>query len=300
MEVERCLGGEQRPLRSVMFIPGNRRTWLADIDGYGADAVILDLEDSVPENGKSEARDHVAEVLRGQAPVTTVFVRVNGPATGRMVDDLRAVVGTWCSGVCVPKLASVVDLHGVDAILRDAQVRAGATGDGLGLLLIPETAPALRDLSALACGPRVRWLAGASARDGDVARSVGFEWSEEGLESLMLRSRAVLDARAAGIEHPIGGLWQEVHDLDGFEAAARRDRALGFAGELLLHPRQIEVSHRVFTPSEQRLAHYRGLVEAVEQGHREGRGAVVFEGRHVDEAHLRTARKVLEVWGGVR
>jgi citrate lyase subunit beta/citryl-CoA lyase len=290
----------EAPLRSVMFIPAGRPTWLADIDGYGADAVILDLEDSVPEDGKSAARDLVAQTLHGAAFVTTVFVRVNGPGTGRMVDDLRAVVGTGCAGVCVPKVATSADLHGVDAVLRDAEVRAGAAVGGVGVLLIPETAPALRDLAALACGPRVRWLAGVSARDGDVARSVGFEWSEQGIESLMLQSKAVLDARAAGIEHPIGGLWQDVRDVEGFERRARHHRALGFAGELLLHPGQIEVAHRVYTPSQERLDHYRGLVEAVQRGRSEGRGAVVYAGQHVDEAHLQTAMAFLEVWDGAR
>lgn len=283
-------------LRSVLFVPASRPAWVADLDRYGADAVILDLEDSVPEEGKSAARDLVTETLLGATHSTTVFVRVNGPTTGRMVDDLRAAVAGGVSGVCVPKIITPADLNGVDTVLHDAELQAGVSVGRTGVLLIPETAPALRDLDALAQDRRVRWVAGVSGRDGDVARSVGFEWSVEGLESLMLQSKVVLDARAAGVEHPIAGLWQDVHDLAGFERRARHHRALGFAGELLLHPGQVPAAHRVYTPSAKRLDHYRGLVDAVERGRREGRSSVVYAGEHVDEAHLQTASAFLARW----
>src|SRR5690606_9989806 len=133
---------------------------------------------------------------------------------------------------------------------------------------------------AIARRPYVSALIGASAKNADVARSVGFNWTREGLETLYFRSRVVLAARAYG-KPAIGGLWQDVHDLDGLRCWAQTQRNIGFSGELALHPSNVPIINAVFSPSSEELSYYRRLVNAFEAAEAKGHAAVNFEGEHI-------------------
>jgi len=139
----------------------------------------------------------------------------------------------------------------------------------------------------------VQTLVASAAKNADVARALGFAWTPEGLETLYFRSRAVIACRAAGKRFPIGGLWQEVHDLDGLRRAAEFNRSLGFRGEIVLHPSNVPVVNAVYSLSETERAYYQGMIAAFEAAEAQGLASVIYEGEHIDIAHVATARELL-------
>ncbi|MFJ7998328.1 CoA transferase [Streptomyces sp. NPDC096310] len=124
-------------------------------------------------------------------------------------------------------------------------------------------------------------------------RALGYRWSAEGTETVVLRSRVLLDARAAGVPHPVSGVWTRITDLSGLRAFAGQNRSLGYEGMLASHTSHVPVINEVFSPGFAELARCARLIEAVEAAQRNGTGAVTFEGEMVDEAMAASARLAL-------
>lgn len=283
-----------KPIRSFLFVPAHKEKWVARIADFGADAVILDLEDSVPVDLKPAARAIAGDAIGELAAAgQRVYVRVNPTPYIYDLEDLHAVIQSGCEGLVLSKTSGPEGVATLDALVSDIELRAGLDVGHTRFLPVLESARAIQFAFEIAEHPRVVTLCAASARNGDVARAMGFEWTEAGLESLYLESRAVLAVRAAGKSCPIAGLWQDVHDLDGLRRYCEFHRQLGFKGEMILHPSNVAVANAVFTPGEAELDYYRGMIEAFETAERGGRAAIVYEGEHVDYAHVATAREVL-------
>jgi citrate lyase subunit beta / citryl-CoA lyase len=151
-----------------------------------------------------------------------------------------------------------------------------------------ETPRSLQKVGEIAQMERVHVVIGASARNADLQRAMGWEWQPDSLESLYMKSRVVMACRAAG-KLPIGGIWQQVHDLEGVRKYAQQDRKLGMAGTTILHPANAAVVNAIFMPSAEEVAYYEGMVQAFEQGLQKGRASVMYQGEHIDAAHAKTA-----------
>jgi len=282
-----------KPVRSFLFVPGNKAGWIDKAPASGADALILDLEDSVPPAEKAAARETVRTKLaslaeRGQR----TWVRINRSPHLYDFDDLQAVVDRHVEGIVLSKPIGPEDIDTASAMVAEIEYRKGLPVGATLLLPILETARSMQLAYEIAQKPRVAALAGLAAKNGDVARALGVGWTAEGRESLFLKSRAVMAARAAG-KQPIGGLWQQVHDLDGLKKACEEDRLLGMSGQFLLHPSNVQTCNRVFSPSPEEVAYYRGMVEALEQAQAAGRASTIYDGEHIDFAHVTTAREIL-------
>jgi citrate lyase subunit beta/citryl-CoA lyase len=264
--------------------------------GYGADCLVLDLEDSVPDQEKAAARPLVKAALRAlKAKGQACNVRVNGFATGLTLDDLEGVLCPEVDGIALPKVETAADLKELDALLTHLERRNGIPVGSIETPLGLETARAMRDVYeiAVAC-PRVRRVTLAAGPGGDAARAIGYQWSKEGLETLFLRSKTVLDARAAGILYPTVSSWWNIKDLEGLERDARLNRQLGFRGMTVMHPSHVPIVNRIFTPSSEEIAFYQGLIDAMDEAIRKGVAAVTYKGDMVDEAMVKTAREMLE------
>lgn len=283
-----------KPIRSFLFVPASRPSWVAKVPALGADAVILDLEDSVPADLKASARANLATAIADLARQgQRLWVRPNkGPYVYDM-DDLAAVVQPGLEGLVLPKPNGPEDIDVLAAVVSDLEHRRGlAIG---ATLFVPtlETARSVEHAYEIAQRPRVATLVFASAKNGDVARALGFQWAADGLETLAYRSRVVLACRAAGKPYPLGGLWQDVHDLDGLRRFAQANRRLGFTGEMILHPSNVAVVNEVYTPGPEEVAYYEGMIRAFDEAQAAGRAAVLYEGEHIDAAHVKTAREIL-------
>jgi citrate lyase subunit beta / citryl-CoA lyase len=256
--------------RSVLFVPGHKPGWAPKALKAGPDAIVLDLEDSVPDGEKVAARDQVRQTiatLRAADPSVGIFVRVNGLGTRLTGGDLEAVVVPGLTGVFAPKVSSATDVLQYDALLDHFEIRGGVSG--LGYIVPVETVPAIHN-----------------------CREVGFEWTPGGLETLYLRSRVLLACREAGI-HPLTALWERVDDLEGLREFARLGRGLGFRGMIAIHPAHVPVINEVFGPSAAETEFYQGLAAAYEEAALAGSGAVRYRGLHIDRAHYDKARQWL-------
>src|SRR5206468_2585986 len=204
---------------------------------------------SVPPLQKVEAREIVRSKLAWLAErKQRIWVRINRSPHLYDFDDILAVAGPHLEGIALSKPGGVEDIDTVAAMLAEAEYRQGVSVGSTLLLPILETARSMQLAFEIAQRPRVAAITGLSVKNGDVARALGVGWTPEGRESLFLKSRVVMAARAAGKE-PIGGLWQQVHDLEGFERACEQDRCLGMTGQLVLHPSNVAGVNRLFSPS---------------------------------------------------
>lgn len=288
-----------KPFRSLLFVPAHKPAWVDKAVECGADALILDLEDAVPESSKEAARAiATASVDRlGRTSGVGVVVRVNAFDTPHFGADLEAVVRPGLTAVLVPKVQSVDELVAFDALIRHFEISADMPIGTIGLIPSFETARSLVNAESIARGPRVVCLMAAAAKDADISREIGFRWTPEGLETLHARSRVVLAARAAGLANIVLGLWQDLEDFEGLRAFAESNRDLGFTGQVLIHPSHVAIANDTYGYSPAELARFHALVEAYELGTRDGHGAVIFDGEHIDLAHAEHARGVLGVTG---
>ena len=286
-----------KPLRSVMFVPGNKEDWMRKAPQYGPDALILDLEDSVPEYDKEAARSLVGKMIdelsaRGQ----TLFVRVNRLETGMTGFDLEAVTRPGLYGILLPKVETPADVVEADVLLRYFERKAGMELNTVCIDPGLETAQGIRMAYEIAmASERVGHMGGSGGKGGDTARSVGYRWTLEGAETLYLRSKVLVDARAAGIQWPVSGGWFDIRDLDGLRFWANNIKALGYTGMNLIHPSHVPIVNEIFTPTAEEIAHWQGLLDAMDQSRREGTAAVTYAGDMVDVAHEETAKAMLEM-----
>lgn len=285
-----------RPVRSLLYIPANRREWVESALDNGADGYIFDLEDAVPLGEKDAAREVMADLLPAFADADAAMtVRVNPPDTGLLEADLEAIVGPGLDAVVVPKLPDPGVVRRIDHVLDYLEAVRGLE-ERVDIVALPETAEGFRQAYDIcAASDRVEALVGASVEGADVERALGFEWTESGHERQYMLSKLVMDGRAAGVGQLVSGPYADPHDEAGLRAEARRASELGYTGFQVIHPDQVPVVEEVFTPDPEAVERYRELLEAMEEATTEaGRGSVAFEGEMVDLAHIKRAEDVLE------
>jgi citrate lyase subunit beta/citryl-CoA lyase len=279
----------------LLFVPGHRIDWVDKAIDAGADAVVLDLEDAVPEQQKEGARVLVRESIERVRKTNSdvgLLVRVNGLATRQTGADLEAVVGPGLDGIFAPKIEQATDVLRYDALVDHFEQRNGVTG--LQYVVPVETVKAIQNCREIAlASPRVGAMIGPTAEHADIAREVGFEFTPEGLETLYLRSRVLLACREAGIQ-ALTALWERLDDLDGLRTFAEFGRQLGFRGMIAIHPRHVPVINEVFSPTPEQIDFYEGMVAAYEETAAAGLGALRYRGLHIDKAHYDKAVLWLE------
>jgi citrate lyase subunit beta / citryl-CoA lyase len=285
------------PLRSWLYAPGNNPKLLQRVFSARADAVILDLEDAVPFNEKERARAMVADAVQTRAGTSgpAVFVRINHPSSGLALQDIEAVVGPGLDGLRVPKVESAETVTQVDEWIWEAEAKSGLSPGSIPLVCNVESAAGVWRADAIAAaGPRVLALAFGGV---DFGRDVGATSGPDGLETLYARSRLVLASRVAGVRPPVDGVYTQLADDEGLERTTQQGRALGFFGRSAIHPRQIPIINRIYTPLPHELAWARRVVQTAREAERSsGAGALQLpSGEFVDVAVVRRAEALLHL-----
>jgi citrate lyase subunit beta / citryl-CoA lyase len=284
-----------RWLRSLLFVPGSKPDWIEKAWRSNPDGVIIDLEDAVPYAEKEKVRLSVRQVLEQADPEKYHCVRVNSIGSKMAFDDLEAVVHSNLNAVMLPKVATAAEIAEVDARLAVLEQNAGIARGSIGLPLLLETALGMRHAYDIAVSnSRVDAILMSAGPGGDAQRAIGYRWSKTGTETLFLRSKIVLDARAAGVS-PLINSWYDIKDTDGLRSDAQLNRSLGYMGMAVIHPAHVNVVNEVFTPSAAEIRFYRGLLQAFEEAVKIGNAAAVYEGDMVDYAMAATARQYIEV-----
>ena len=230
------------------------------------------------------------------------FVRVRNAASGMAFRDLQAVLRSALSGVLVPKIHGPEDMVAMDALLLAAEVESGLPRHSTLLYPVLETANSLRLAYPIAmASSRIAYMGGAISRFGDIHQALGYRWTPEGRETLFLRSKVLIDARAAGIRYPISGMWGgDSDDVEGLRGFATELRDLGYYGMMLGNPAHVPSVQEIFTPSPEEVAYWLELVRLGDEAEASGQGPIVHgdpnrgEGYHVHLAHVESARLNLE------
>lgn len=282
--------------RSIHFVPGGSERMFEKALGLPADALILDLEDSVTPEAKSAARDAVCGWLRdSDFGGRQKLVRINPLASSWGEADIAAAVACAPDGLVVPKVTEAKDVDAVDGLVAEQEQRAGLASGSVKLLLIgTETPGSAFRLPEIAAHPRIDGLTwGSEDLSAELGASAIRDASGEYLEVFSLvRSLALLAAAAAG-KQPVDTIYADIRDLDGLREDCRRAAAMGFTGKLTIHPDQVEIVNEMFTPGDADVADARELLEAAAEQRRQGRIAFRFKGQMVDVPHLKRARRIL-------
>jgi citrate lyase subunit beta/citryl-CoA lyase len=281
-------------IRSALFVPAHRREFRERAVASGADAVILDLEDSVPAAAREDARAAVVEWLE-HADGPAVLVRINALSEGCADADLDAAVRPGLVAVMVPKVDDPGGVRQVDKALDRRERRAGLPAGSVRVWPSIESAAAARRAFDMASvSPRVAYMGGAAARNGDLAHAIGFGWTPPlFLETLYLRSEILVAMRAAGVPNPMTGVVTNLRDLGEVEAFARQSRAIGYEGMMVIHPSHVSIVNEVFAATAEDVDAAKRLLDAWDCAARDGLGAVDHEGEMIDAAMVRVARDLI-------
>ena len=278
-------------LRSLLFVPAGRERMLESAQSARADALVLDLEDAVPLRQKAAARTLARRwIPRLASARRRVFVRVNSIASGMTRDDLMAVAGKGLAGVVLPKTESPQDLRDLDVLLREAEMEhAVRPGDVRTIPLIESARGVLRCEEIVRASDR---LCGLSVGAEDYTYDIGVERDASGVALQHIRAVVVQVAVAYGLT-PIDTPYADYKDEAGLIAETRLAKAVGLKGKYAIHPAQVEVINRIFTPSKDEVERARRIVEAYEDALSQGLGAVSVDGRMVDAPIAERARAII-------
>lgn len=289
----------QRPLRSWMFVPGNRQRFLdkalaTGVDASGVDAVFLDLEDGVPFAEKPAARELIPEALRRPAGGPMRLVRLNAIGTDAYQADLDAVLVPGIDGVCAPKVEHPDSIRDLAKILAAFEARERLADGTVRVVAAIESAVGLLAAPAIAAAhPR---MLGVMFGAEDFALDLGFGTEREGeaRELQYARSTLVVAAAAATIIS-IDGVFPNLEDEEGLIRDVTQARRLGFTAKSTFNPRQVGLINRVFSPSPDEVAYARKVIEAFEAAQSRGDGSVAVGGQLVDRPIVLRAQRILEL-----
>jgi citrate lyase subunit beta / citryl-CoA lyase len=289
--------------RTLLFAPGNHPRRIEKAFTLGADAVILDLEDSVPPADKAATRAPVSQALANPRSCRG-YVRVNAMGTPYCYGDLVATVGQGVDGVVLPKVESAADLHSIDWLLANLERDKGLQVGALDLIPIIETAAGLsrieRILQARSLKPysgvwRVRRIAFGAA---DFSHDLDLSPAYDEPELDYARARVVLASRAASLESPLDSPWFHFKDSDGFRRAVARSRRAGYQGRLCIHPDQVSVANEGYAPTADEIAAAERLVAAFRAAEAGGAAAIQVDGQMVDYPIAQRAERLLKALKG--
>lgn len=282
-------------MRSLLFVPGDSQAKLEKASASSADALIIDLEDSIAPERKREARETTAAFLASDlSDAPTLYLRVNDFESGEIEADLHVALTDRIAGVVLPKARSGDDVQQLSKLLDGAEAKLGLHMGGIGIMPIatetPQSVLAIQSYT----GRSERLLALTWGAE-DLAAAIGASTNRQEDGSYtppfeLARSLCLFAAAAAGVQ-AIDTVYTDFSDLEGLRAESQRAVRDGFGSKLAIHPAQIDVINQVFTPSDSQVTEARAIVEAFAAAPQAG--VLAIDGRMVDRPHLRQAENIL-------
>ncbi len=281
---------DHRPRRSCLYMPGANERALEKAKGLPADTLILDLEDAVAPDAKSEARDAVTSAVTGGGyGGRELIIRINGLDTEWGLDDLNAAVAAGPDGILAPK---VIDGGDIDR-LNDAMSRAGAPED-MALWVMIEMPKAILNIQDIAEAVGRTRLTGFVMGTNDLAKEYRAQATPD-REAFQSAFGLTLAAARAYDLLAIDGVFNDIKDEAGLEGECRQGRVLGFDGKTLIHPNQIETCNAIFSPEPEAVDQARAVIEAFADPENAGKGVIKVNGKMTELLHLEEARRIVAV-----
>ncbi|VBB69858.1 L-malyl-CoA/beta-methylmalyl-CoA lyase [invertebrate metagenome] len=276
------------PRRSILYMPGSNSRALEKAKTLAADGLILDLEDAVAPNAKTEARQHVIAATRaGLYGKREVLIRVNALNTPWGYEDLAASARSGCNGVLLPKVQSADYVRLCEQVLE-----ANDAPENMQLWCMMETPFGMLHADEIANA--TARLGGMVMGTSDLTKDLQAAHTRERLPMITSLSLCVLAARAHGLAI-VDGVHLDLDDSDGFLLSCQQGRALGFDGKTLIHPKTITMANQMFGPSPQEVAFSRRIIEAFAEAERKGKGVVVVDGKLVENLHMDNAQRLVQL-----
>lgn len=274
-----------RPRRSVLYMPGSNARALDKAKTLPADALILDLEDAVAPEQKALAREQVcAAVTAGGYGGRELIIRTNGLDTPWGKDDLVAAAKAGPDAVLLPKVESAAQVQAAEALLK-----ANGAPDKTAIWCMMETPKGILHAEEIASASKR--LAVFVMGTSDLVKDLNAQHTPLRLPVITSLGLCMLAARAYGLSI-LDGVYLDLDDEAGFEAACKQGLELGFDGKTLIHPKTIDAANRIFAPSEAQVAHAHKIIAAFEAASKEGKAVVLVDGKLVENLHVEQAKKL--------
>lgn len=268
---------QNRPYRSVLYIPASKERALVKAQGLPTDAIIFDLEDAVAVDEKAAAREMLAGAMAKDYGTRAKIARINALDTEWGKADIAATKAA--DAVLLPKVNSAADLDELAALVGDLPIWA-----------MMETPLGILNAAEIAAHPQ---LAGMVMGSNDLAKDLNCRFRPDRLPLIASLQICLLAARAHGVI-AIDGVYNAFKDDEGLQAECEQGRDLGFDGKTLIHPAQLAVANAAFAPSEAEIDLARRQISAFEAAEAEGQGVAVIDGKIVENLHVVTARQTLD------
>ena len=277
--------------RSLIFVPGNNSRFLEKAKNLQADIVCFDLEDSVPNSEKIQARKLIKSALKTHSTYSSsIFTRTNSPASGEIPNDLKEVIQKGLDGIVIPKVNNVSELKKIEKIiLKYEKLRKLKP-----IQIIPSiesTEGVVNTYNIASCSKRISAVVFGIF---DLLNDLGIEYEKESEGGKYSRSKIPVDARAAGVAS-IDAIWQDLKDIKGLERDCKIGKSLGYTGKSIIHPDQIEATHKIFHPSKPEIRWAEKVCKIYLESIKKGKGATTIDGKMIDEVHFKQAKAILEL-----
>ena len=279
--------------RSLLFVPGNKESMLRKAMNFRPDALVPDMEDSVPDAEKANARNTIASFLPELAATgIPVIPRVNALDTGWTAEDLNAVVGPHIYGISIGKVHVPEDIRRICSLLEGLEDQADLDSGRIKLLLWLESAKAMVHCYQICtASPRIE---GVAFGGEDFTHDMGIERLEDESEVAVARNLLCIAARAAEVK-ALDTPYFRFRDEEGLRDNCAKAKQFGFKGKFAIHPAQIEAINESFSPSAAEIEYARRVVAAYEEAARIGRGSTSLEGKVIDVPVVKRARALLQL-----
>jgi citrate lyase subunit beta/citryl-CoA lyase len=284
---------DPRPRRSVLYVPGSNLRAQEKAKTLPVDTIVFDLEDSVADDVKPQARENViAAIKAGNFGPREVVMRVNAARTEFFEEDMAAAVKARPDAVLLSKVESTAEIFAAERHLRGRPETQGIT-----LWAMVETARGLIDIAEIAASarkPEGHRLRGLVLGTNDIVRETAVKSGGDRVPVVPWLSMAVLAARAEKL-FVLDGVYNDFQNAKGFEAECAQGRALGMDGKTIIHPNQVAAANRTFTPSEAEVSEAREIMAAFAKPENKDKGVIALNGRMVERLHAKIAERTLKL-----
>jgi len=277
--------------RSLIFVPGNNSKFLEKAKQLKADIVCFDLEDSVPDKEKKQARKLIKTVLKSHSEYfSSIFVRTNSPISGKIPDDLKEIVQKGIDGIVIPKVNNVLELKRIEKNLQSLE----KTRKLKTIQIIPSIESAEGVVNTFSIASYSKRVSAVIFGVFDLLNDLRIEYTKDPEGSKYSRAKIPVDAKAAGVAS-IDAIWQDLKDIKGLEKDCKTGKSLGFTGKSLIHPDQISTTHKIFYPTKSEILWAEKVCKSYLESIKKGKGATTVEGKMVDEVHFKQAEAILNI-----
>ncbi len=280
-----------RLFRSLIFVPGNNSRFLEKAKSLPTDIVCFDLEDSVPNNEKKNARKLIKNALKKRNQYhPSVFVRTNSPFSGKIPADLQEIVQKGIDGIVIPKVNNIQELKKIEKTLSSLEKKHKLKP----IELMPSIESAEGVVNAYSIASYSKRISAIVFGVFDFLNDMGIEYTKQSDGAKYARAKIPVDAKAAGIM-AIDAIWQDLKDDKGLKNDCTIGKNLGYAGKSIIHPDQIQITHKIFHPNKAEIEWAEKVCKTYLKSSKKGKGATVVEEKMIDEVHYKRAKALLDL-----